>query len=168
MTKNKLLVLDDEARILDAIGDLFEDDNEVLKTTDPAKALQFLRDEDVAVILTDERMPSLTGHEFLQKAKELSRATRIMISGYADTKALTDAVNSGQIFAYIAKPWEPLALRETVRAAIVHFELTEAIDRERRLLRVLMENIPDPIYFKDLTSRFTRINRGTRSHPWLE
>jgi PAS domain S-box-containing protein len=159
MTKNKLLVLDDEARILSSIEDLFEDDNEVLTTSDPAKALQLLQQQDVAVILTDERMPGLTGHEFLQKAREFSRATRIMISGYADAKALTDAVNAGQIFAYIAKPWEPLAFRETVRAAIVHFELIQAIERERELLRVLMESIPDPIYFKDAASRFIRINR---------
>ncbi|HEY3743127.1 MAG TPA: ATP-binding protein, partial [Bryobacteraceae bacterium] len=159
MTRSKLLVLDDETRILSSIEDLFEDDNEVLTTTDPTMALHLLQQEDVAVILTDERMPGLTGHEFLQKAREFSRATRIMISGYADTKALTEAVNAGQIFAYVAKPWEPLAFRETVRAAIVHYELIQAIERERQLLRVLMESIPDPIYFKDTRSRFVRINR---------
>ncbi len=84
-----------------------------------------------------------------------------MISGYADAAALTEAVNAGQIFAYVAKPWEPLrSSGDLVRAAIVHFDLTQAIERERQLLDVLMESIPDPIYFKDSASRFVRINRS--------
>jgi PAS domain S-box-containing protein len=159
MTRKKLLVLDDEAKILTSIEDLFEDDNDVLTTSDPATALNLLQEQDVAVILTDERMPGLSGHEFLRKARNLSQATRVMISGYADVNALTEAVNAGQIFAYIAKPWEPLAFRETVRAAIVHFELIQAVERERQLLHALMECIPDPIYFKDPESRYTRLNR---------
>ena len=50
-------------------------------------------------------------------------------------------------FAYAGKPWEPLALKATVGAAVVHFKLVQEIDQERELLRALMENIPDPIYF---------------------
>jgi len=160
MATNKLLVLDDEARILSAVEDLFEDENQVLTTTDPAIALQMLKDREIAVIVTDERMPGLSGHEFLQKARELSYATRIVLSGYADVNALTQAVNCGQIFAFIAKPWDPISFRETVRAAIIHFELIQAVEHERELLRVLMESIPDPIFFKDANSRFMRINRG--------
>ena len=83
-----------------------------------------------------------------------------MMSGYADMSALTEAVNSGQIFAYIAKPWEPLKLRAQVAAAVVHFKLVQEVDQERGLLRALMENIPDLIYFKDCQSRFTRVNQA--------
>ena len=56
----------------------------------------------MAVILCDERMPAVSGHEFLRRVREVSRATRVMMSGYADMSALTEAVNSGQIFAYVA------------------------------------------------------------------
>ncbi len=83
-----------------------------------------------------------------------------MMSGYADMSALTEAVNSGQIFAYIGKPWEPLQLRAQVSAAVVHFKLVQEVEQERELLRALMENIPDLIYFKDRQSRFTRVNQA--------
>ncbi|MDP9171557.1 MAG: PAS domain S-box protein, partial [Acidobacteriota bacterium] len=83
-----------------------------------------------------------------------------MMSGYADISALTEAVNSGQIFSYIAKPWEPLKLKAQVGDALVHFKLVREIARERELLRALMENIPDLIYFKDRESRFTRVNQA--------
>ncbi len=83
-----------------------------------------------------------------------------MMSGYADMNALTEAVNSGQIFAYVAKPWEPLELKAQVVAAVVHFKLVQEVEQERGLLRALMENIPDLIYFKDCESRFTRVNQA--------
>ena len=159
MTKDKLLILDDEPFILRSLEDLFEDDYEVMTTADPETAVRLMQEHDVAVILTDERMPGLTGHEFLQRVKELSKATRVMISGYADMHALTEAVNLGQVFAYVAKPWEPLELKATIGAAMGQFRLIQTIDRERGLLRVLMESIPDLIYFKDSDSRFTRVNR---------
>jgi PAS domain S-box-containing protein len=159
MNKERLLVLDDEPLILTSIEDLFEDDYEVVTTTDPATALQLVQERHVAVVLTDERMPGLSGHEFLQKVKEVSKATRVMISGYADMNALTEAVNRGQIFAYVAKPWEPLELKATIGAAMSQFRLIQAIEHERDLLHVLMENIPDLISFKDSDSRFTRVNR---------
>src|SRR5258708_17825402 len=73
--------------------------------------------------------------------------------------AWTKAVNRGQIFAYVAKPWERLELRATIGAAMGQFRLIQAIACERELLHVLMENIPDLIYFKDSDSRFTRINQ---------
>ena len=112
------------------------------------------------MILCDERMPGVSGHEFLRRVREISQATRVMVSGYSDMSALTEAVNSGQIFAYIAKPWEPPELKAQVAVAVVHFKLVQAVEQERGLLRALMENIPDLIYFKDRKSRFTRVNQA--------
>jgi len=63
------------------------------------------------VILCDEHMPGITGHEFYGGSGKFPRATRLMMSGYADMSALTEAVNRGKIFAYIDKPWEPLQLK---------------------------------------------------------
>jgi PAS domain S-box-containing protein len=158
--KPTILILDDESLILTSLEHLFEDDYEVHATTDAALALRLAGEHDLAVILSDERMPGLSGHEFLRRAKEVSKATRVMISGYADLTALTHAVNSGQIFAYVSKPWDPLALKATVSAAIGQFKLVQEIDHERGLLRALMENIPDLIYFKDRQFRFTRVNHA--------
>src|SRR5580692_5037870 len=158
--KEKLLVLDDESLILASLAHLFEDDHEVFTTTDAETALRMVLDHDIAVILCDERMPAVSGHEFLRRAREVSKATRVMMSGYADMSALAEAVNSGQIFAYIAKPWEPLKLRAQVVAAEVHFKLVREVEHERGLLRALIENIPDLIYFKDCESRFTQVNQA--------
>ena len=158
--KEKLLVLDDEAFILTSLEHLFEDDYEVITTTDPYTALSLAQEHNIAVILCDERMPGLAGHEFLRQAREVSNATRVMMSGYADLMALTEAVNSGQIFAYIGKPWEPLTLKAQVAVAVLHFKLVQEVEQERGLLRALMENIPDLIYFKDCDRRFTRVNKA--------
>jgi len=156
----KLLILDDESLILRSLEHLFEDDYEVFTTSDAEAALRLAQDHDIAVVLCDERMPGVSGHEFLGRVREVSRATRVMMSGYADMNALTEAVNSGQIFAYVAKPWEPLQLMAQVGSAVSQFKLVQEVDLERGLLRALMENIPDLIYFKDCQSRFTRVNQA--------
>jgi PAS domain S-box-containing protein len=158
--KPTVLVLDDESLILASLEHLFEDDYQVHTTTDAVTALRLVVEHDIAVILCDERMPGLSGHEFLRRVKEVSKATRLMISGYADLSALTQAVNSGQIFAYVSKPWDPITLKATVGAAVVQFRLVHEIDHERELLRALMENSPDLIYFKDRQFRFTRVNQA--------
>ena len=158
--KDKLLIVDDEALILKSLEHLFEDDYEVLTASDAEMALVLAAEHDVAVILCDERMPKVSGHEFLRRVRDVSNATRVMVSGYADLNALTDAINQGQIFAYVSKPWEPLALKSLVRAAKEQFRLMEEIHHERELLRALMESIPDPIYFKDCQSRFTKVNHA--------
>src|SRR5437870_6973885 len=160
MNKEKLLVLDDEPRILTSLQDLFEDDYEVLATGDAGEALRLAQEHEIVVVVTDERMPELSGHEFLERVKEVSKATRMLLSGYADINAVTEAINRPQIFAYVSKPWDPLELKSAVSAALAHFRLNRAIDHERELLRVLMESIPDLIYFKDTESRFTRLNCG--------
>ncbi len=158
--KHKLLILDDELLILKSLENLFEDDYEVFTTNDAEAALLLAAEHDFAVILCDERMPGVSGHEFLRRVREVSNATRVMMSGYADITALTEAVNSGQIFAYITKPWDPFKLQAQVNAAGVHFTLTREVQESRELLRALMENSPDLIYFKDAGLRFTRVNHS--------
>jgi two-component system, sensor histidine kinase and response regulator len=158
--KEKLLILDDELLILKSLENLFEDDYDVYITDDPEKALLLAGEHDIAVILCDERMPGVAGHEFLRRAREISNAARVMMSGYADITALSEAVNSGQIFSYIAKPWEPPQLKAQIKTAAVHFKLVQEAEQARELLRALMENSPDLIFFKNLDSNFTRVNHS--------
>ena len=156
----KILVLDDEVLILESLERLFEEDYEVFTTTDVETALREVRRHDIAVILCDERTAGMSGHEFLRRAREASGATRVVMSGYADVIGLTDAVNSGQIFSYIAKPWDAQKLKDQVGAAALHFKLVQEVEQGRALLRALMENSPDLIFFKDCDSRFTRVNHA--------
>ena len=158
--KEKLLVLDDELLILKSIQSLFEDDYEVYISDSAEQALLLAGEHDIAVILCDERMAGVRGHEFLRRVREISSAVRVMMSGYADITALTEAVNSGQIFSYIAKPWEPPELKARIKAAAAHFKLVQEAEQARELLRALMENSPDLIFFKDSESRFTRVNHS--------
>src|SRR5580698_1937307 len=135
--KEKLLVLDDEPLILTSLQHLFEDDYEVFAETNAETALGLALEHDLAAILCDERMPGVSGHEFLRLVRQTSNASRVMMSGYADMAALAEAVNGGQIFAYIAKPWEPLKLKAQVAVAVVHFKLVQEVEHERGLLRAL-------------------------------
>jgi len=158
--REKLLVLDDELLILKSLQELFEEDYEVYTTHDAEQALLLAGEHEIAVILCDETMPGVPGHEFLQRVREISSAARVLMSEFADFTALTDAVNSGQIFSYIAKPWEPAKLKVRIKAAAAHFKLVQEAEQGRELLSALMEKSPDLIFFKDSASRYTRVNHS--------
>jgi signal transduction histidine kinase/CheY-like chemotaxis protein len=115
-----VLVVDDEPRILDSLRDLLSESFEVVSSSDPLGALEILRHAQFAVILADQRMPGLTGDQFLVRAQDLSDATRILVTGYTDIDALIRAVNDGQIHTYVPKPWQPAQLRVTVLKAADH------------------------------------------------
>ncbi|HEX3743428.1 MAG TPA: response regulator [Bryobacteraceae bacterium] len=119
--KPTVLVVDDEPRILDSIRALLEEDFDVEASTDAQGALAFLDCAPVAVVLVDQRMPGLTGDQFLERARQRSDATRILITGYADIDALIRAVNNGGIHTYVPKPWDPRQLISTVTDAVERF-----------------------------------------------
>jgi signal transduction histidine kinase/response regulator RpfG family c-di-GMP phosphodiesterase len=124
--KPKVLVVDDEPQILESIQDLLEEDFDVVVSTDATEAVELLKNAHIAVILADQRMPNLSGGEFLAKAREICDATRILITGYVDIDALIRAVNDGQIHSYVPKPWEPANLKVTVlKAATYAKEVTQ-------------------------------------------
>ncbi|MEI9814280.1 MAG: response regulator [Acidobacteriota bacterium] len=129
-----ILLVDDEPRIIESLRDLLEDDFDILATTNPHEALDILRGAHVAVILADQRMPELTGDEFLARAQQISDATRILVTGYTDIEALIRAVNDGQIFTYLPKPWEPNELKVTVLKAAKHSQ--ELVNRKRAAERL--------------------------------
>ena len=154
-----ILLVDDEPDILVALEDLVEDRYRVLSTTSPHEGLEILRREpQVAVIVSDQRMPGLTGDRFLAEARKISRAEAILLTGYADLGAVTAALNSGGISGYAAKPWEPDALRAMIGGAVERGRLREALHREQRLLDGLMQHIPANVAFKDAGGRIVRLN----------
>jgi PAS domain S-box-containing protein len=158
-----ILVVDDEPDILVALEDLFEDEFRVLKANSPIKALEILaREPDIAIIISDQRMPEMQGDEFLAKARAYTDAEAILLTGYADLKAVIGAVNNGRIMAYVPKPWDPSALSVMVKAAYERHRMARELDRERLLLRGLMESTQDLISFKDVSGRFIRLN-GTKA-----
>jgi PAS domain S-box-containing protein len=158
-TNGTILVVDDEPDILIALEDLFENEFRVLTASSPVQALDILRQEpEIAIIISDQRMPEMQGDEFLAKARNVSDAEAILLTGYADLKAVIGAVNKGRIMAYVPKPWDPAALSSMVAAAYQRRLLARELDTERALLHGLMESTGDLISFKDLEGRFVRLN----------
>jgi len=126
----KVLAVDDEPGILHAIQRVLRRDFDVVLSASPLSALEVLRDQEIAVMLVDQRMPEMTGVELLRKAREIRpEAVRILITGYSDIDATIQAINEGQVFYYIQKPWEPEELRLIVRRAGEHFQLKKDNDR---------------------------------------
>lgn len=121
--KYKLLVVDDEAANLRALQRLFREDYEVLTALSGADALQLLGQHDVALLITDQRMPEMTGIELLKRTVPLRpRMVRIILTGYTDVDALVEAINCGEVYRYVTKPWSNEDLSLTVKRALEHYE----------------------------------------------
>ncbi len=119
MQKENILIVDDQVEILHALERLLKDEYNVYTASGGEQALQQLDKQRFAVVLADQRMPGMTGVEFLSKSLIIqSDIVRILITAYADIQASIDAVNKGKIYYYISKPWEPEDLRLIVQRAV--------------------------------------------------
>lgn len=135
-----ILIVDDEPDILDSIALSLELDYEVLTATNGADGLDLLAKHQVALIISDQRMPKMTGVEFLAQAQVVSPdSVRMMLTGFADFDAIIEAVNKGQIYRYISKPWEPTDLEMDVRQAIERYEMQASLTRRMNELQALCD-----------------------------
>ncbi len=160
-TAERVLVVDDEPQVLVALSDLLSDEFAILTADSGEQALTLAEEEpDLAVIVTDQRLPGLSGDELLALLEDRSAATRILVTGYADLTAVIRAVNVGRLFAYVSKPWSAEDLRLKVRRAAERYRLTNELARERQLLHDLMDNVPDGICLKDRELRVLGTNRA--------
>jgi response regulator RpfG family c-di-GMP phosphodiesterase len=116
--KYSVLVVDDEPDMLFSLRGLLRRDFEVFTAGGGREAIEVLREHPVHVIMTDQRMPEMTGVEFLNRAKEQHPdAIRVIFTGYADTKSLVAAINQANVYRFVAKPWDPEELVAVLRAA---------------------------------------------------
>jgi DNA-binding NtrC family response regulator len=114
----RILFVDDEERILRSLALQFRRDYEVLTESDPRRALQRLKTEQVHVLVSDQRMPGMSGAELLAAAQLIAPQTlRILLTGYSDLDAAVDALNNGGIFRYLTKPWDAQEMAFTLRQA---------------------------------------------------
>lgn len=119
----KILIVDDEAANLRLLERLFRRQYQIISATSGAEALELLKKHDVALIISDQRMPGMTGIEFLRRASEMRQHTvRIILTGYTDVNALVEAINSGIVYKYVTKPWINEDLQQTVDRALQHYE----------------------------------------------
>ncbi len=159
MKEVNVLFVDDEMNVLNAIQRLFLNEAYgVVVTADPAEALAIVEREKIKVVLSDQRMPVVTGVDLLQQIKNSHPdIVRILFTGYADLNAAEKAINVSEVFRFINKPWDAEELKAIVRNAMKHFDLT--VDNRRLFEETIKQNKKLQIMY-DIQKEFS----STMSH----
>jgi DNA-binding NtrC family response regulator len=153
MSKHPILVVDDETEILFSLRALLRREFEVYTAESGAQALEVLQQHSLHVVMTDQRMPQMTGVELLSRVRsQWPETVRIIFTGYADLKAVIDAINQGEIYRYLTKPWDPDDLCTLLHDACAHYEQT---GERQRLLGELRAHLAQGLEGKD-------------GDPWVE
>jgi DNA-binding NtrC family response regulator len=122
-SKPPILIVDDEPEILYSLRGLLRKEFDVHTATSAYEGIQVLRRQPIHVVLTDQRMPQTTGVEFLKQVRgEHPDAIRLIFTGYADIKAVIDAINQGNVYRYLTKPWDPDELLAVLRQAGAEYQ----------------------------------------------
>ena len=130
-----LLVVDDEPDLIQSVKDLLRKDFRVLGAIRASEGLQMMQHESVQIVMSDQRMPEMSGVELLRHIKESFPDTvRLLFTAYADLDAVIDAINQGSVFRYIAKPWNVEELRTVLNQAVEYYHLQE--DKRRLIQQV--------------------------------
>lgn len=178
--KLKLLVVDDETDNLDLLYRTFRREFQVYKAESALSALQVLEERgEMAIVISDQRMPEMNGTEFLSKTVERYPDTiRILLTGYTDVEDLVEAINSGQVFKYITKPWNPEELKAVVQQASETYKVVKQrtnelnrILRRESLLNGIMTAVRESLDYESMLSTIVEtVGRnfeatGTKLYP---
>src|SRR6266850_1494052 len=143
----KMMIVDDEPANLRTLERLFRPDYQVVTAASGAEALALLEQHDVALLISDQRMPAMTGIELMMKTVAIRpQMVKILLTGYTDVGALIEALNSGLVYRYLTKPWNNDDLRATVSRALEHYEMMKAkhlLGMENQRLRARLMQIGD-------------------------
>jgi len=171
----KILCVDDERNVLKSLRRLFmdEDSYEIFVAESGIEGLEILEEEgDIRMVISDYRMPEMTGVEFLRQVNEKwSDTVRIVLSGYADTSAVVEAINEGQIYKFIPKPWNDEELLTTVSAALEHQalqwennHLNNELQKKNAALQEMNDNLEELVKKRtealDLRNRVLQVSQG--------
>jgi len=144
MSKHTILCVDDEIDNVDALERIFRKKYTVLKATSGTQALKILDQNpgSISVIITDQRMPTMTGVELLEKSlNSHPDSSRILLTGYTEIDSIIGAVNKGQIFRYITKPWDPIDFANTVDRAVERFCLGQDLKQKNKDLEIALQEL---------------------------
>ncbi len=154
-----VLVVDDEVRSQEALRRTLDEDFEVFTAANADEALRIMESEWVQIIVCDQRMPGMSGVEFLRRVRsQWPDSLRIILSGYTDAEDIIAGVNEAGIYQYLLKPWQPESLLLTVRAAAELHRLQEENQRLKlaqvfgsalKAVRVVSLDIADRYAFMD-------------------
>jgi response regulator RpfG family c-di-GMP phosphodiesterase len=148
----RLLIVDDDPLNLDALARVLKTDYDLVGAGSTDEALQILRDEGryIDLILADKSMPGRSGVELLEEAKGLSPAMRIILTAYPDASDLMEAINRGEVYRYVTKPWAPDELKGVIARALEHYqlgrdnaELIAELKRKNSELKAMAQRVAD-------------------------
>ncbi|MEZ4774114.1 MAG: adenylate/guanylate cyclase domain-containing protein [Bacteroidia bacterium] len=173
MDKNfSILYVDDEPQNLISFRATFRREYTIFTASSGEEGLEMLRKNKVHLIITDERMPGMTGVQFLEKTiPEYPECVRIVLTGFTDMEAIISVINNGRIFRYITKPWDENELRMTIENArqlhelqennkrLVH-ELKAKVEEQERTLKLFMKYVPESVVEKALSNTTDSIFEG--------
>jgi response regulator RpfG family c-di-GMP phosphodiesterase len=196
MEDKTVLFVDDEANVLTALKRLLrKEPYQVLTASSAAEGLETLKQNEVQIVVSDQRMPGMVGTEFLQKVKEMFPDTvRVILSGYADVSVVVESINKGEVFRFLGKPWNDEELKAIVRQCLSHYDivkqkrlleeqtirqneelqklnqkLEQLVDLRTRCLQFsqeLLEYLPMPVMGVSLEEEIVLVNAAAvRSHP---
>jgi DNA-binding NtrC family response regulator len=142
--KYKIMIVDDEPANLRLLERLFRQDYTVIVAESGDEALRLLAEHDVALLITDQSMPVMTGLELLNRTAALRpHMVRMILTGYTDVGTLVEAINGGLVYKYLTKPWSNDELRLSVSRALQHYEANRARHelemKNQRLMARLVE-----------------------------
>jgi len=151
-----VLIVDDEARVLDSLEALLAMDYRVLRAERPEAALDVIVREPVALVISDQRMPGMSGTDFLARCRELAPETvRVLLTAFTDAEALMQSINAANIYHFILKPWDPAELIHTVRRGVERHLLSA--EREQLVRDLAAKNADLEATLADLQAAQARV-----------
>lgn len=146
-----VLLVDDEESILSSLVRLFRnEDYEIFRATSGMEGLRIAEKNEISLVISDNRMPGMTGVDFLSQMKKIQPdAVRIMLTGYADLETSIAAINKGEVFRFITKPWKGEELLLIVKQSLEYRDLmlknrtlTRTVERQSDVLKSLNDKYP--------------------------
>jgi two-component system probable response regulator PhcQ len=151
MANPKIMIVDDEENILNSLKRLFrKEPYEILTAISGDEGLKILEDHQVDLIISDLKMPEMNGIEFLKRVKEKNPVPlRIMLTGHADLKNVIEAIDQGEIYRFLLKPWDDEELKMTIRQALDYYylykenrSLMKTVRKQSQILQELEKEHP--------------------------
>ena len=167
-----ILFVDDEAHNLTAFNATFRREYKIFTALSGKEGIEILRNNKIHLIITDQRMPEMTGIQFLEKiVPEYPDIIRMILTGFSDVEAIIDAINTGRVFRYITKPWDANDLRMTIENSRQLSELQsknksllndlkQKVEDQEKTLKLFMKYVPEPVVEKALSSNEDTIFDG--------
>jgi PAS domain S-box-containing protein len=167
--KANILYVDDDIENLSSFRALFRREYNIFTASSAKKGLEILSQKEVQVVITDQRMPEMTGTELLEVvAKDFPKTQRFLLTAYSDFDPLVDAINKGKLQGYFSKPIDDELFRRRIEEGLTGYylerknqELIQTIRQKEEFLQAVMENIPDGVFVKDAkTLNFIKVNKA--------